>query len=449
MKGAAMRRPMNRNFSRRRFLAGLGVSAAAAPFVPLLESAADGPEKPAKRFVVFFHPHGVIRDQWLPTGSTTDFTLPSILEPLGAVKDQLVVVDGLDIKYAGVLGAPHTVGPSWVFTASPMLEGNEFDHGCCPVHGWNSHPSIDQVIAGTIGEHTPYESIQLGVATGDKHPGSVISYKAAEDPLVPVSDPQQVFDWQFAGSEDDLAAAKRKAQRQSVIDAVKPELDALKGKVSKDDQIKIDRHLAALFDMEEQLQSTHTCAAPDIGPAVDIAVRANDGIVSTQQLDLMVALLACGRTNVASIMYRLAEADHATYPHLGLGHVQHHHNSHAPSGDPVWNDLNKIYTWYGSQVAYLATEMAKVIEPDGSTLLDNTIILWASELAEGNTHSMKNMPFVLVGGGGGSLQGNRFLQFSGENHCRLMVSLCNAYGLDVDSFGGFDDGSGALPGLFG
>ena len=136
-----MRRRANKFFSRRQFLAGLGISAAAAPFVPLLESAAGGSEAPPKRFVVLFHPHGVIREHWLPTGTETDFTLPSILAPLSAVQSRIAVVDGLAVKPTGIAGGPHTVGPSWVFTASPMLEGNDFDHGCCPASTQQCHLS--------------------------------------------------------------------------------------------------------------------------------------------------------------------------------------------------------------------------------------------------------------------------------------------------------------------
>ena len=442
-----MRRRPNRFFSRRQFLAGLGVSAAAAPFVPLLESAAGGPEAPPKRFVVFFHPHGVMREDWLPTGSETSFTLPSILAPLSSVKSQICVLDGLAVKPTGIFGGPHTVGPPWVFTASPMLEGNDFDHGCCPPHGWNSAASIDQVIAEHIGNDTPFKSIELGVAPGGNHPGSRISYAGPSQPLEPVSDPQQLFDWQFADSSaDDAAVALRKQQRLSVLNAVKPELDALQSKVNTDDRLKIEKHLSMLSKMEAQLQSTHVCAPPDIGEAVDIDNRANDGIVSRQQLDMLVALLACGRTNVASIMYRRAENDAFSYPFVGVD-VEHHISSHAVKEDPVWNDLRTIYEFYGGEVAYLAEQMASIIEPDGSTLLDNTVILWASEISRGRDHSFENMPFVLVGGGGGAIKTGRFLQYPGQNHCRLMVSLCNAFGMDTQTFGGFDDGSGPLSGL--
>ncbi|MEX1368268.1 MAG: DUF1552 domain-containing protein, partial [Nannocystaceae bacterium] len=93
-------------FSRRRLLRGLGLSAAAAPFIPLLESSAGGPEAPPKRLLVFFHPHGVIRDTWLPVGSESDFTLQAMLEPLAPFQDRMVVVDGMQIVPSGPPGGP-------------------------------------------------------------------------------------------------------------------------------------------------------------------------------------------------------------------------------------------------------------------------------------------------------------------------------------------------------
>jgi hypothetical protein len=438
-----------RMLSRRSVLAGLGVSTAAMPFLPLLESAAGGPETPPLRFVVFFHPHGVVRDAWLPTGSSTDFTLPTILAPLSAYKDRLVVIDGLDVRPTGPLGGAHTVGPAFVFTASPMEETTEFDHGCCTPHGWNTHASIDQVIAETIGTTTPFRSVEVGVQSGGNHPGQRISYAGPGQPLAPERDPLALFETLFGALDlDEEAAAKLRADRLSIIDVVKPQLEAVEPRVSANDRLKIEAHLDALRDLEMQLESEHLCVTPMAPEPLEPTDVANLGQVSRQQLDITAEALACDLTRVASIMYRRGENDNSPYPHLTIG-SEHHATSHEilEQNATARAELVSIYEFYAQELAYLAQRLDGMVESDGSTVLDNTIVLWASEIAVGRTHSWENMPFVLLGGGQGRLQTGRFHDYLGENHCRLMVSLCQAFGIDVQTFGGFDTGGGALPGL--
>lgn len=444
-------RSPRRSLSRRTLLRGLGVSAAALPFVPLLESAAGGPEQPPKRFITFFHPHGTIREAWLPTGSADAFVLPEILAPLEPFRDRTLVIDGLSVVPSGPPGGQHTVGPAYVFTGSPMLEGPTFMHDAVGTpHGWNSGPSIDQAIAAVIGTTTPFRSLVLGVQASDAaHPGARISYAAPKFSLTPASDPRFVFDLLFGEQGIDTAtAAKRRADRLAVIDNVLPELNALRPKVSVADRTKIDAHLAGVAEMQQQFNNAFACGVPDIGPPI-LAPNLDDEMaaVADQQLTMLAAAFACGATNVASVMCRVGENDHRTYPFLGFPD-SHHDTSHAPDGDTAARGkLVDIYRWYAEQVAGLCARLDAIVEPDGSTVLDNTIILWGSEIGVGNTHAWTNMPFVVLGGGQGALDTGRFLQFPGQNHCRLLTTMAQAMDLDVDAFGGFDDGTGALPGV--
>lgn len=435
--------------SRRNVLAGLGVSTAVAPFLPSLESAAGGPEAPPMRFVVFYHPHGVLHDAWLPSGTTTEFTLPTILAPLSAFQDRIAVLDGLDVRPTGPLGGPHTVGPAFVFTASPMQESNEFIHDCCTPHGWNTHASIDQVIAEFIGTGTPYKSIEAGVQTGGNHPGSRISYAGPGQPLAPERNPEALFETLFGEfGLDQSVADKRRADRLSVIDVVAPELEVVQNKVSTNDRLKIERHLDALRDMEKQLQTQHVCELPPAPGSSDYDDVASIGVASRMQLDTIAESLACDLTRVASMMYRVGENDGRSYPHLGVD-TEHHLTTHE---DPDQNataraHMTSIYEFYAQELAYLAGRLDGMLEADGTSVLDNTVVLWGTEIAVGRTHAWEGIPFVLVGGAQGKIPMGRFHRFGGENHCRMMVSLCRAFGMDVDTFGGFDTGGGALPEL--
>jgi hypothetical protein len=437
------------NLTRRRLLQGLGVSAGLAPFVPMLQREAEAGGGMPKRLVLFFHPHGTIRENWLPQGTQDAFTLPTILEPLTPHVADITVVDGLTIYPQGPVGGPHTVGPAYLFTGSRMQDGSEFDHGCCTPHGWNTTASVDQVVAEAVGKASAYKSLEFGVRTGSQFPGARISYAGPAQPLPPERDPSAMFDRLFGDwSGDPQQAARLKAERLGILDAVGPELDSLMTKVGPDDRVKIEAHADAVAALQHRLQLQHECTVPATPAAMDSNLQANVPELSRLQLDLMVEALACGLTNVASIMYRVGENDNHPYPWLGISQG-HHELSHAGDSDTAARaSLTSIYRWYAEEFAYLVDRMANIVEADGSRLLDNTLIVWGSEIGIGNTHAWGPMPFVLAGGCGGSIRTGRFITQDGANHCRLLTTICNAMGLaEVESFGNLDDGAGPLGGL--
>jgi hypothetical protein len=328
-----------------------------------------------------------------------------------------------------------------------MAEGTEFGENV--PHGWNTHASIDQVIADAIGRSTPFASVQVGVQTGSNLPGGRISYAGPSQPLAPERNPQALFEALFGEfGVDEATAAKRRADRLSVIDTILPELEAVQGKVGTNDKVKIERHLDALREMEMRLQTEYTCIGPVPPTPSAYDDVANVGTVSRQQLDILAEALACDLTRVASVMYRHGAHDDDPYPHLGIQSA-HHQLSHEvlETNTAARDDLIAIYEFYGQELAHLAGRLDGMVESDGTTVLDNTIVLWTSEVAVGRTHIWNDMPIALLGGGAGRIQTGRFHQYDGENHCRLLVTLCQAYGLDVDTFGGFDTGGGALPEL--
>lgn len=441
----------NPRFSRRKLLQTMGVSAAAAPFVPLLRSAKGGPEPAPKRFITFFTPHGTIKENWTPTGTVNNFELSPILSPLEPVKDRTVVIEGLDIKVdpESPLGGPHTTGPAYLFTGSPMMDGNEFQHQSSGgPHGWGSSISIDQAVANVIGKDTAFGSLELGLQTGGAHPGSRISYAGAGQPLAPESNPAAVFDQLFGGAGTDAETkAKIKAERLKVVDIVKSELDSLQSKVNQSDKLKIDAHLAGVDQIETWLNAEYDCGEFGIGTVPPPNDYAQADTLIDQQIDILVEAMACGITNVGSLMIRRGENDNFPYPFLEDEQL-HHGMTHAGSGDMVaraW--MTTVYNWYAQKLAYLATRLDAIEDPEGGTMLDNTVILWGSEIARGNDHGWDDMPFVMVGGGGGAVRTERYHSFAGENHCQLLVACCNAMGVDVNAFGGFDDGSGPLAGI--
>ena len=431
-------------FPRRRFLQSLGVSAAVAPFVPLLESEAGG-SAGTTRFLLFYTPHGTVHEDWTPDEAPGGpFTLKSILEPLQPHKDYLNIIAVLDIVPAGPAGGPHTVGPAYVSTGSPMLEGEQFEHQAVGTpHGWNSGPSIDQAIADHIGGGTAFKSLRLGVQGGGLHPGSVISYGGPSQPLPPQNDPHAVFAALFgeAGIDPTLAAALQH-ERLSIIDTIKPELQALTPKVSQSDRFKIEAHLQGIREMEQRLATSFDCSANALGPVHAIYDYEATAEITAQQISLLTTAFGCGATRVASLMMRRGENDDAPYPFPELNFFDSHHSTTHLQDQSSQARLSGIYAWYAAQLAEIVQQLRDIPEGDGS-VFDNTLIAWVTEVSVGWNHSMRNMPFVVLGGPN-VIRGDQYLRYDGANHCRLLTALGRAMGLNIDGFGGFDDGSGPI-----
>lgn len=164
-------------------------------------------------------------------------------------------------------------------------------------------------------------------------------------------------------------------------------------------------------------------------------------------MDLIAASLACDLTRVASLQYTVGDNDYGTYSWLGITREGHHPLTHAGDSDvQAKEDLTKIYTWYAERFAYLLDKLDAVKEGSG-TLLDNTLVIWGSELGKGNSHSFDNTPFVVAGGAGGRVRTGRFLQFNKVPHNRLLVGALNAFDVQTDTFGKTDTGKGPLTGL--
>ena len=432
-----------RTLPRRRFLQSLGVSAAVAPFVPLLESEAGG-SIGTTRFLLFYTPHGTVHDDWAPDEDPGGpFTLKKILQPLAPHQDYLNIIGGLDMKPHGPPGGMHTVGPAYVSTGSPMLEGTQFQHQAVDTpHGWNSSPSIDQAIADHIGTDTAFKSLRLGVqGGGGLHPGGVISYRGPNEPLPPQNNPQAVFNTLFSDAGVDPTVAEQlRAERSSVIDTIKPELHALQPKVSAADRFKIDAHLEGIREIEQRLDATYECAEPDLGGVHSTYDYEATAELTAQQIQLLTTAFGCGATRVASLMMRRGENDDAPYPNLGI--LDSHHATSHMQDDASQDTLSDIYRWYASQLSEVVQQLRDIPEGDGS-VFDNTVIAWVTEVSVGWNHSMQNMPFVVIGGPN-VIRGNQYLRYDGENHCRLLTALGLSMGLDIDGFGGFDDGAGPI-----
>jgi hypothetical protein len=435
---------MSRPLSRRAFLGSLGAAAASVPLIPLLQAEAETGDRP-KRIILLCSSNGTVHEQWKPGFEGGTLQLSPVLAPLEAHKDDLVVVDGLGWGWNDGPGVDH-MRICMLWNGTPMLDGNDFQNstGDRPC-GWGGGISVDQYIAGQIGHQTPFSSLEFGVQNGGAHIYSRVSYAGPDQPIPPEDNPYGMFERLFAEfgkTEAELEALR--ARRKSVIDVVKGNLDTLHPKVGAADRIKIESHLDAVRAIEQRLDLSAVCEVPMLGDQFDPYANDNFPLVSRLQIDMMVMAMACDLTRVANFLWARAGSN-VRYTWLGIGTAEHTiaHDSTAPARA----QMVQINTWHAGEVAYLLDALKAVPEGDG-TMLDNTLVVWGNELADGWTHSQRPIPLVLAGRAGGALQTGRYIDYGQARHNGLLVSLCNLMGLhEVTSFGSLDDGSGPLAGL--
>jgi Protein of unknown function (DUF1552) len=165
------------------------------------------------------------------------------------------------------------------------------------------------------------------------------------------------------------------------------------------------------------------------------------------QMDLMLLALTCGMTNVSTFMFANSDS-WQYYPWIGINE-EHHTMSHQPDSDTATMEkLTQINIWTAQQITYMLDGLAKATDSDGSSVLDNSLLLWGNELGKGNTHTYQDIPWMLAGGVGGQFRMGRFLQYNRQPHNNMLVSIANAFGFtDVTTFGDATVCTGALPNL--
>ena len=410
-----------------------------------------------KRLICVYTPNGNFA---FPTSMDLAGTQYDALVPF---KDKLLFLNGLDLlSQNNAPGEPHQNGMA-LLTGRRLNMGNQVG-GDGSLAGWASGISIDQEIAGVISASNPRKSLHMGVQStnyGGTEVRTVISYKGSDQPNGNEINPWAMFDDVFAGlGSDPFGAAKLKGRRKSVLDLVDKQYAGLAPKLGADDKKKMEQHLDAVRELEKRLdnpggQLGGSCQLPDMGTQVDPTDPNNFPIIATHFMDMTAMALACDLTRVITLQFS-ASTNNRPYPWLmfddGTGPKpitdDEHVLGHQPDTDPIaWGKLNVIRHWYGEQFAYLLGKLDAIPEGDG-TMLDNTAILFMSEIARGNTHSHMDMPFLIAGSAGGYFKTGQYLSFDGDrSHVDLLIALANSMGHPITTFGEEEFVKGPLSGL--
>jgi hypothetical protein len=234
-------------------------------------------------------------------------------------------------------------------------------------------------------------------------------------------------------------------------------MERVKKLVSAEDRKKLDAHVTAMREVEQRLvgtpgaqQPSGTKCSPPTLAAVDIAVDDQYLQAGRLQMDLAAAALACDQTRILTFQWSYSESEHL-FQFLGYS-GNHHVISHDFSSSGAnYDAYNGIQTWYAEQFAYFLSKLDSYQEGD-RTLLDNTLVLWATEIGESTQHDLTLMPYVLAGSAGGQIKTGRFLDFSQNrrDNNQLLISMAHALGAtDLSAFGDPSGAMGPLPGILG
>ncbi|HEX2874950.1 MAG TPA: DUF1552 domain-containing protein [Polyangiaceae bacterium] len=424
--------------SRRAVLRGAGSVAIALPWLEAMQPlpSAQAAAAPARRFVAVYTPGGTVLDAWTPSSITE---LSPILAPLSSVRERLVVLKGLALKCA--VGEQLQAGMiAWLTGCRQTRNGVAIPNA-----------SIDQVLAQASGKPALYQAVRWGTRPSDAGKPSAhntVSYGASDADfrfVQPELDPAATWERLFGK----LPAGSDTAWKQSILDGVMARYAKLSAKLGGADRQRLEKHLELVRSLEQNLQSH--CSppeAPDVsdyvpGVVEDPATDAAIPVVGKLMMDMLVMALACELTNVATLQWADAWAAY-TLPWLELpgGRVQNYYEN---NGGYDVASMTKIFTWYSTQHAYLLSQMANV-DLGGHSLLDESVVFFGSQQQSPATHAKTDMPFLLAGGGGGLKQG-RVLDFAGQSHNDLLVSLLNLCGDPRTVFGDAEYCSGPLAGL--
>jgi hypothetical protein len=407
---------MTQHVSRRDFLRDLGISAAAAPFLLNLPSLGFANQAARKqRLVVMFSPNGVVPKTFWPDEEGAEFTLKESLAPLAPFQKQTLVLNGVCDRVKGD-GDNHMRGIGCLLTGVELFPGNVQGGSDTPA-GWASGHSIDQEIRRHL-QSAPetkarFGSLEFGVMVPDRaDTWTRMVYSGPNRPVAPIDDPYQMFSRLYGQSKDRETLA-------SVLDDLQDDLKKVSASLSVSDRRLIDEHATFVRELEGELKAAAETKTGHAVPTLEPGVKAdNDRIpqLSRMQIDLMVNSFVNDFTRVATLQYTNS-VGMAKMRWLGI-EEGHHDISHEPdSNEEAQSKLTKINHWFCEQLAYLARKLA--------------------ELGQGNSHTLDNIPFVLVGGGLDFAMG-RSLKFDRVPHNRLLMSLAHGFGHRIERFGNAD-----------
>jgi hypothetical protein len=431
----------SQKITRRTLLRGTGM----AMGLPFLEAMlprtllAEPAAAPPVRMGFFFIPNGVNMEHWRQPKTPG---LPYSLEPLKPVADKVLIISGLRQQHAeaGGDGAGDHARDSAVYLTGvrcKKTDGKDIQAGV----------SADQLAAQQIGNLTRLPSLELGTQDGAQSGNcdsgyscaysSNISWKSASQPMLKEINPRNLFirlfgDPKARASEAD--AAQEALYMKSAIDLVVDDAKRLRGRLGSGDQAKLDEYLEAVRGIEKQVQGAEKMAKA-LPPDLQIPNGTPGDYTAHVKLlsDLIVAAFQTDTTRIVTFMYANSGSNRS-FPNLSITDG-HHTLSHHASDKGKLDKIKEIDRFHVELFSYLLQKMNSVKEERG-TMLDNVMLVYGGAISDGNRHNHDDLPIILAGKGGGSIQSGKFHKASGSVPlCNLFLSLFDRMKVKATTFG--------------
>lgn len=441
---------MTQPLARRKFLKGLGTAIALpwletlAPTRLLGAASKTGPTRLAFVYV----PNGANMADWIPSAEGATFDLPYILEPLRPVRSQFQVLTGLAQRKAdpnGDGGGDHARASATFLTGMQARKTAAVDI--------QVGVSVDQLAANGLAGQTRLPSLELGCDKGQQA-GSCdsgyscayqfnLAWRNASSPLPPEVDPRLVFDRLFtSGSKNEIAESRQRRRERSILDFVQDDARQLQGKLGTADRHKLNDYLDAVREIERRIELASRLPAPETNyPRPDSVPESYPEHIRIL-FDLLALAFQTDSTRVATFMLA-HDGSNRSYPFAGVGEG-HHDLSHHGGNAEKKAKIARINRFHVEQFGYFLEKLQSIQDGD-ATLLDRSMIVYGSGIADGNAHTHHDLPVLLAGAGNGTLTPGRHVRFPKETPMtNLYLSLLERMQTPAARLG---DSTGPLPGL--
>ena len=450
---------------RRSFLRGLGavvalpyLDAMTPAFRPFVKSAGAAGAGAKTRFVCIESVHGAAgsnawgasKNLWAPAGLGHNFELTpeSALSPLDPWRQYLTIVSNTDVRMAEAFEAPEIGGDHFRSSAVFLTQSHPKQTQGSDVYVGTS---IDQLVARKISEDTAIPSMQLCIENLDRGGGcdynyacaytDTISWASPTDPLPMIRNPRVAFDLLFGAGNNNADRAARRKTNQSILDWIVGEVGGLKRDLGPSDRQRLDKYLEDIRELERRIQAVeakNSSGEPRELPEAPVGVP--DAFAEHMQLmfDFQVLAFQSDMTRVFSFKTG-RDASTRQFPESGTD-KGFHPASHHGGRESAILDVNKINRYHGSMLPYFLDKLKKTMDGD-KDLLEQTVIVYGSPMADGNVHNHRRCPLLLLGHGNGQLEGNLHIKApDGTPMANAMLTVLHNFGCsEMGSFGDSTD----------
>ena len=421
---------LKKKMERRKFLYGLGGSMLA---LPLLEINASSPSlTPPKRITATGIFYGFVPENFHPIETGSHYTTPELLKPLESLRQDYTVFSGLDHNLSGGHNAT-----KFFLSGIPTNQSKGFAE---------ANISMDQKAADFVGKQTRYSALTLDSDRGNEHS---LSWTRNGNTIQPIRSLEKLYRLLFRkdNSSDRNQTSRSLADKKSILDLAKLQADDFRKSLGTEDTQKLEQYFTSVREFEKRIdQSSHWLGQEK--PDTDYALpKGVDSLTLHDRTplfyDLITLALQTDSTRVISLAFTNLGKENGGIPGVTQGYHTLSHHGQVP--DAI-DELSLIETFHVSQFSRFLGKLKDIKEPNGATLLDNTMALLGSGMSNANSHSNRDLPILLAGGGFKHGQHMHFARSGKQSTplCNLYLSMLQNFGLEVDQY---NTSSGTLTGL--